>query len=133
MKTGIIVFAHGSSVETANEAVRAVTAEVARAGGFTLIDTAFLEAAKPDLTEAVDRMARNGASRVVVIPYFLTLGVHLKRDLPLLVEELSRRHEGLHIEVTGPLDGHPSLPRIVLERAQKAVECSPIKSHTTRS
>ncbi len=133
VNTGIIVFAHGSSVEPANDAVRAVTAQVARAGGYSLIDTAFLEMAKPDLAEAVDRMVHEGASRVVVIPYFLTLGVHLKRDLPLLVEDIGRRYGGVNIEVTDPLDGHPALPRIVLERVQKALECCPIKSHTPRS
>ena len=86
MKTAIIVFAHGSSVETANEAVRAVTREVAREGGFTLTETAFLEMAQPDLPAAVAKMHAAGAERIVVIPYFLTLGIHLRRDLPRIVE-----------------------------------------------
>lgn len=121
MKTGIIVFAHGSSVESANDAVRAVTAAVARLGDYTLVETAFLEMAQPDLPEAVDRMAAQGAGRIVVVPYFLTLGIHLKRDLPRIVEESSRKHPGLRIDVTEPLDGHPALQQIVYERAQKAL------------
>lgn len=123
MKTAIIVFAHGSSVETANEAVRAVTREAAQAGGFALTETAFLEMAQPDLPAAVEKMHAAGAERVVVVPYFLTLGIHLRRDLPRIVEEISRRYDGLSIEVTDPLDGHPALARIVQERAQKAIEC----------
>lgn len=123
MKTAIIVFAHGSSVESANEAVRAVTREVARDGAFALTETAFLEAAYPNLEAAVEKMSAAGAERIIVIPYFLTLGIHLRRDLPRIVQELSQRYDGLSIEVTDPLDGHPALARIVLERAQKALEC----------
>ncbi|HUQ95940.1 MAG TPA: CbiX/SirB N-terminal domain-containing protein [Bryobacteraceae bacterium] len=123
MKTAIILFAHGSSVESANEAVRHVTAEVGRAGGFPWMDTAFLEAAHPTLAESIARMAGQGAERVIVVPYFLTLGIHLQRDLPRIVGELSERHKGLSIEVAPPLDGHPALQQIVLERAQKALEC----------
>ena len=41
--TGIAVFGHGSSVETANQAVRDFTAELGRRGGFSLIEASFLE------------------------------------------------------------------------------------------
>lgn len=115
------MFAHGSSVETANESVRAVTAEAARVGGFPLMDTAFLECARPDLPEAVAKMVAEGAGRILVIPYFLTMGIHLRRDLPRIADDLMRRHPGVAIEVTEPLDGHPALPQIVVERAQKAL------------
>lgn len=121
MKTGIIVFAHGSSVESANHAVRAITAAVAELGGYSQVDTAFLEMAQPDLPEAVTRMVDQGVNRIVVVPYFLTLGIHLKRDLPRLVDESRQKHPGLVISVTDPLDGHPALRQIVFERAQKAL------------
>jgi sirohydrochlorin ferrochelatase len=89
--TGIIVFGHGSSIASANEAVRAVAADAARAGGWELYETAFLEA-DPRLDVAVARIAHAGADEVLVLPYFLTLGIHLQRDLPKLVDELARRH-----------------------------------------
>ena len=47
------MFAHGSSVESANRAVEDVTGETARQGGFALSAAAFLEAAQPDLPAAV--------------------------------------------------------------------------------
>ncbi|MCZ2147539.1 MAG: CbiX/SirB N-terminal domain-containing protein [Bryobacterales bacterium] len=123
MKTAIIVFAHGSSVESANEAVRSVTAAVAESGGWGMAETAFLELASPDLPEAVAHVAGQGAVRVIVVPYFLTLGIHLRRDLPRIIADILLDHPGLRIEVTEPLDGHPGLREIVLERAKKALEC----------
>lgn len=119
--TGYLVFAHGSSVESANEAVRAVTAQLAGLGGFDLIETAFLEGGKPDLSGGVSRLLERGARRIVVLPYFLTLGLHLQRDLPALIAQARETFPHVRdISVTEPLDGHPALARILLERAQSA-------------
>jgi sirohydrochlorin ferrochelatase len=125
LTTAVIVFAHGSRVAAANEAVQAVTREVAATGGFPLAETAFLDCTPPDLAAAVAAVVERGAERVIVVPYFLTLGVHLQRDLPRIVRKLQRIHPGVRIDVTEPLDGHPALARIVVERAQQAIGCSP--------
>src|SRR5690242_3358140 len=106
---GIIVFAHGSRVESANQAVRTVAAELGRAGGFSHVEAAFLELGQPDLEGAASRLAAAGVDSITVIPYFLTLGLHMERDLPPLIQKISQTHNGLEIAVTLPLDGHPAL------------------------
>jgi sirohydrochlorin ferrochelatase len=102
-------------VVSANEAVQAIAARAASEGGWDLFETAFLEAA-PSLGEAVRNLAASGAEEILVLPYFLTLGIHLQRDLPKLVDDLSRAH-GIAIRVAPPLDGHPELSRILVGRA----------------
>lgn len=118
MTTGIIVFAHGSRIASANDAVRAVTAELEKAGSFDLVEAAFLELGHPDLAVAVARLVGRGARRIVVIPYFLTLGTHLERDLPALVKKAGQEHKDVELLVTPPLDGHPALLEILLDRAR---------------
>jgi len=120
--TGYVVFGHGSSVESANDAVRAMAAKLARRGGYEAVETAFLESGRPDLRGAVDIFAGCGIRRVIIIPYFLTLGMHLQRDLPRLVEEVGAAHPGMEIQVTPPLDGHPALIEALLERARGVAE-----------
>jgi len=120
-KTGFAVFAHGSKVESANDAVRAMADQLARDGSYNLVEAAFLESAEPDLNGAVDRLVARGATRVVVIPYFLTLGTHLQRDLPRLVERVAAAHPGIAIEASPPLDGHEALARILLDRARESL------------
>ena len=119
--TAIVIFAHGSSIESANESVRRVVEMVRSDGGFDLVEAAFLEQGKPDLAGAIASAVAQGATRVVVVPYFLTLGLHLQRDLPSIVRDLSRINKGVRIDVTPPLDGHPSLSRILQERAREAL------------
>lgn len=119
-KTGIVVFAHGSSVASANEAVRVVAADAASAGGFETYEVAFLDAL-PNLRDAVGKLMERGVSTVLVVPYFLTLGIHLKRDLPALAADLLSENEGLEIRIAPPLDGHPGLSRILADRAREAL------------
>jgi sirohydrochlorin ferrochelatase len=116
--TGYVVFAHGSSVESANEAVRRVAAQFKEHGRHEAVEAAFLEGGRPDLRGAVEALSARGVKSVVVIPYFLTLGLHLQRDLPRLISEIESAHPGLSIGVTPPLDGHPAMIEALLDRAQ---------------
>jgi sirohydrochlorin ferrochelatase len=107
-------------VESANDAVRAVAASAAVEGAWDLYETAFLECA-PRLEDAIAKLVGSGAEKILVLPYFLTLGIHLQRDLPKLVEALTLEH-GIPIGVTPPLDGHPELSRILASRARRALD-----------
>ena len=122
MITGFVVFAHGSRIASANDAVRAITADLKRAASLEQVETAFLELGHPDLAAAVARLVGRGAQRIVVIPYFLTLGTHLERDLPALVKSVGRHYKEMEIVITPPLDGHPALLQILLDRALAAGE-----------
>jgi sirohydrochlorin ferrochelatase len=115
VRKGIVVFGHGSSVPSANDAVRSVAVEAARAGQWDLYETAFLEVS-PRLDEAVARLVQAGAGEILILPYFLTLGIHLQRDLPKLVLDLEAVHQ-IPIHVTPPLHGHPALSAILVARA----------------
>jgi sirohydrochlorin ferrochelatase len=116
--TGLIVFAHGSSLEAANEAVRDAAAAVRRRTEYQ-VEAAFLELAAPDLPAAMQKMVESGTGRIIIVPYFLTPGVHLTRDLPRIVSELRNIYQGVAIEVTESLDGHPALIEALLDRASQ--------------
>ena len=120
MATGLILFAHGSRIESANQGVRTIAAELGRAAAVEHVLPAFLELGEPDLATAVDSLAELQVGRIVIIPYFLTLGLHLERDLPRLVMGLREAHPGIDIQVTAPLDGHPALLEALLDRWKQA-------------
>ena len=130
MITGIIVFAHGSRIEPANRAVRAVAADLARAGGYPIVEAAFLELGTPSLEEAADLLVARGVERIVIIPYFLTPGTHLERDLPAIVERILKKHQDIQAIATASLDGHPGLVQILADRARNVL-LSPTHSNNT--
>jgi sirohydrochlorin ferrochelatase len=116
--TGLILFAHGSPVETANEAVRLVVSRIRRLDIYDAVEASYLDSATPNLSQAVGQMVAAGMTRVIVVPYFLVPGLHITRDLPRIVDELRRIYQAVGIEVTDSLDGHPSVLEAVLDRAR---------------
>jgi sirohydrochlorin ferrochelatase len=117
--TCLIIFAHGSSVQAANDAVRLVAKAIEERKVYARVEAAFLELAEPDLPGIVRQMVERGASRIIVVPYFLTPGIHLTQDLPRIVSELRGIYPSVLIEVADSLDGHPALLDAVLDRARQ--------------
>jgi sirohydrochlorin ferrochelatase len=80
---------------------------------------AFLEGGSPNLGAAIDDLLSRGEARFIIVPYFLTTGLHLKRDLPKLIAEIKAHHSAIEIEVTEPLDGHPAMEAALVDRARE--------------
>ncbi len=121
MTLGIIVFAHGSRIEAANEAVRSAAAALSRSSGFAAVEAAFLELGRPSLEEAADSLVERGIDKLVILPYFLTPGMHLERDLPVLVKNITNKYNNLQVTVTPSLDGHPGLVEVLGDRLRNAL------------
>ncbi len=119
--TGVLLFAHGSSVDEANRAVHELARQIQDAGPYTYVRATFLEQGQPDLGAAITHAVEAGLSQIIVIPYFLTMGIHLRRDLPNLLAHQRRKYPNLEIEVGQPLEGHPLMPSIILERVAEII------------
>ena len=119
--TGVVLFAHGSSVREANDGVRELARQVRDCGPYAFVREAFLESAQPDLGAALAEASQSGLKRVIIIPFFLTLGIHLRRDLPRLVEIYKQKHPGLEVQVGPSLEGHPEMPSIILGRVRETL------------
>ncbi len=118
---GILIFAHGSSVPEANQTIARLAEEVARSSGCGYVRPSFLELGVPDLVTAVASARQAGIALIVVVPYFLTMGIHLRRDLPMLIEEAQQRFPEMEIRLADSLDGHPLMAHLVTERAREAL------------
>ena len=116
--TSIILFAHGSVVREANRQVCYLAEEVSRLAHCP-VDCAFLEQAPPDLPAAVAQAVERGARRIVVIPYFLTMGVHVRNDLPRLIDRQRSQFPGVEILVGQPLGDYPGMPQLILDRVRE--------------
>jgi sirohydrochlorin ferrochelatase len=121
-RLAIILFAHGSVVEEANQGVHDLASQLRDLGRFHFVRAAFLDCAHPNLGEAIDEAVQAGTTRVIVIPYFLTMGIHLLRDLPNLIAPERERYPRVAINVGQSLEGHPLMTSIILERVEQALQ-----------
>ena len=79
-QTAVLLIAHGSRHAPANDDLHQLAARFAGRGDYPIVEPCFLELAEPDIaTGGAD--ASPGGPRVLMIPYFLSAGVHLIRDL----------------------------------------------------
>jgi sirohydrochlorin cobaltochelatase len=102
-QTGLILFAHGARhaewalpFERVAQRIRAQRPQLH-------VRLAYLEIMAPSLAEAGADLAGCGCLRVDVLPLFLGLGGHLRRDLPQLVAALRLAHPGLAVSLHPPV------------------------------
>ena len=119
MKTALLLIAHGSRQEEANADLFHVAARL-RARGQAIVEATFLELAEPGIEEGGIRCVEQGAERVVLVPYFLSAGVHVRRDLAAARAKLAERFPKVEFRLAEPLGRHPLLVDVVLERAREA-------------
>ncbi|MDR0309185.1 MAG: sirohydrochlorin cobaltochelatase [Candidatus Methanoplasma sp.] len=80
-KRGIIVIGHGSRLPFNKETVT-FQADRLREKGYENVACAFNEFDEPHIETAFDEMVSNGMEEVIVLPLFISLGAHLKHDVP---------------------------------------------------
>lgn len=119
----LLLIAHGSRRGASNEEVRDLAKKLAHVAGdrYELVAPAFLELAEPDIPGGVDRCVAAGASQVTVVPYFLSAGRHVAKDIPEELEKARREHPDIPIQQCDYLGMHESVPEILLTLASKPV------------
>lgn len=117
--TAILLMAHGSRRPEANIDLFALADRLATSGAYSIVQASFLELAEPDIPTGGALCVAHGARRVLMIPYFLSEGVHLHRDLTAARNELADRFPEVAFHLGPALGPHPLLDRLVLERARQ--------------
>lgn len=117
--TAILLIAHGSRHQPANHDLISLAARLEAAGEALIVEPSFLELAPPNIPAGGDRCVARGAGRVLMVPYFLAMGVHLIRDLAEAREHLSTRHPGVTFLLGPPLGPHRLLDELVIARVRE--------------
>jgi sirohydrochlorin ferrochelatase/(2Fe-2S) ferredoxin len=118
-KTLLLVVGRGSSDPDANGDFVKVTRLVGDGRGFLHVEPAFIGVTQPSVEVALERAARLGAERVVVLPYFLFAG-RLVTKLAALVAAFRERHPWIRATVAAHLGVDERLLPLLDERSDQA-------------
>ena len=116
-KIGLLLVDHGSRFQAANDMLADVAALVRRISGRECVHHAHMELAEPTIEQGFATCVHDGATAVVVHPYFLSPGRHSMSDIPRMVAEAAKAFPDIAFCVTDPLGLHPKICEVVLERA----------------
>lgn len=101
MKRCLLLIAHGSRRAQSNSEIEMLAKRLAAHpdNAFDATRHAFLEIAKPSIPQAIDLCVAGGARQIVVLPYFLSPGNHVARDLPAIIEKKSAQYPHIQFDV----------------------------------
>jgi sirohydrochlorin ferrochelatase len=118
-RSAVLLIAHGSRQHAANDDLHELAGRLTAQGTYPIVEACFLELAEPDIPTGGERCVSRGATRVLMIPYLLSAGVHLRRDLTAARDELCRRHPHVAFLLGSPLGPHPLLDHLVAIRVRE--------------
>ena len=118
MKRGLLLFAHGARDPRWAEPFEAVAARARQHEPAWVVQLAFLEFMSPTLIAAGHAMAAAGCERIDVLPLFLGAGGHVRKDLPVLLDELRAAHPAIRWQLQRAVGEQPG---VIDAMAQAAV------------
>ena len=93
-KIGILLVGHGSRLPYGKDVVSQL-AEMYKENSDYLVEVGFMNISKPSIPSALNKLAKEGAEKIIVTPVFLAHGVHTKQDIPHILG-LDEGHEHGH-------------------------------------
>jgi len=115
----LLLVAHGSRREESNLEVESLSKKMIQysSSQFDVIMPAFLEFASPSIPEAIEKCSDMGANHVTVLPYFLSAGVHINRDIPGEIEKASQKFPNLEINITDYFGSRKEIAELLMKTA----------------
>lgn len=119
MPTALLLIAHGSRRAEANADLEFIAAQLRARGRYPIVCVSYLELAEPSIEEGGAQCVAAGATDVILVPYFLSPGVHVVDDLAEARDNLQQRFPQVRFALAEPLGRHPLLVDVVEQRANE--------------
>ncbi|WP_416696249.1 sirohydrochlorin chelatase [Candidatus Pseudothioglobus sp. Uisw_050_01] len=115
----LLLVAHGSRREESNIEIASLSKKIStlEPKEFDKVMPAFLEFASPSITEAIKECTEVGATKVTILPYFLSAGVHITRDIPNEISEASQNNPDLDIQIANYFGSRDEIAEILMKTA----------------
>lgn len=120
--TGVVIVDHGSKRPAANAQLDLVVALFQKTTGAAIVEPAHMELAEPTIADAIGACVRQGATEIIVHPYFLAPGRHSTEDIPRMAAEAAAAHKNISCHVTEPLGLDERMCAVIETRIAEAIE-----------
>ena len=119
----LLLIAHGSRRKQSNDEV-VVLADRLKAscsGQYDIIHSGFLELAETLIPDGIKKCVDDGATSIIVLPYFLNSGRHVIEDIPNIVNDTIPQYPDVEIKIAQHL-GASSLMMDLLVASANATQ-----------
>lgn len=120
-KRGVILLAHGARDPAWAEPFEAIRRRLEALAPDMPVALAFLEMMTPDLDGGARALVARGCDALVVVPAFLGVGGHVRRDVPALVDAVARAHPHVDVALASALGEDAGVQDAMAKAALAAV------------
>jgi sirohydrochlorin ferrochelatase len=124
----IILLGHGSRVPDAGKDMEEVAQRLKEKYGHPLVEVCFMSRLGPHFPEIFEKCVRLGATKVLVIPYFLHFGLHLILDIPEMMQEESKKFPEVELILGQRLGFDEILVDLVESSIRKSAEETDVRN-----
>lgn len=121
---GLLLFAHGARDPAWAGPFEKLTQRLRQARPERPVALGFLELMAPDLNGALQALVDQGCDHVTLVPLFLGAGGHIRRDLPILLEQARLAHPGVRLDATHTIGESDTVIEAIATATQVLVEAS---------
>lgn len=95
----LLLVAHGSRRRQSNDEVVVLADRLKQncSGQYKIVHAGFLELAETLIPDGIKKCVEEGATSIIVLPYFLNSGRHVVEDIPNIVDQA--RHEYPQVDI----------------------------------
>ena len=122
-RRAVVLIAHGSRNAAANDDAFYFADLLREARIADRVEPAFLELAEPTIATAVGRCLEADPIVVVLLPFFLSAGVHVRNDLAGMCREFGNAHPKVRFILAEPMGRHELLKRVLIDRLLETLSC----------
>jgi sirohydrochlorin ferrochelatase len=115
----LLLIAHGSRRKQSNDEV-VILAERLKLNcseQYKIIHAGFLELADTLIPDGIKKCVDDGATSIVVLPYFLNSGRHVVEDIPNIVNETQPHYPNIHIKIAPHLGASNLMMELLITTA----------------
>ena len=115
----LLLIAHGSRRQQSNEEVMALAEKLKKncSEQYAIVHAGFLELADTLIPDGIKHCVDDGATEIIVLPYFLNSGTHVVNDIPDIVEQTRPHYPGVDIKVAKHLGASELMMDLLISSA----------------
>jgi sirohydrochlorin ferrochelatase len=117
MSQALLIIGHGSRSKDAVSVFNRIVDDVRKKGEFDCVEGAHMELATPSIETMVARLAERNIQSIVIVPYFLYEGIHLKEDIPAIFDKIMKEYPHITFTLARAIGYEPAMTDIILKRA----------------
>ena len=124
----VIILGHGSRVPEAGKDMHVLARMLKEKYDLEMVEVCHMSRLGPHYPETLDKCVKGGATEILVIPYFLNNGLHIRLDIPEMMKEKAQKHPHVKMIFGRHLGCDPGFADIIYRRIQESLDLPDIRS-----